>query len=272
MFTQSRERKIDLWQWVVTRSTRAKLAAIFVPVGLLSAGAWVWSIYREPDPVSVPPAQQAYDYTGLDPLVVATQLAVAEYGEDPAPALIAEQLTLLLPDYQQWLQSEISQTMAADIFWESERLRQVAKQEIEEGKFHGTDPLNSIDLEACRVNLEPWQCVLLRYAGEGIQLYANADEYAEAKYQLSPDSAWMTLHPVYIKQAGLVRYFAALRAIFPENHQRYDASELQKALGQLRFALFQLESIHPAALAPIGTPGGAVYEVPAPEDIKEVQE
>jgi hypothetical protein len=272
MYTQSRPPKFDLWQWALTRSTRAKLAALFVPIGLLSAGAWVWSIYRQPNPVSVPPAQEAYDYTGLDPLMVATQLAIAQYGENPNPALVAEQLTLLLPDYQTWLQAEISQTMAADIFWESERLRAVAKKEVELGNFNGTDPLNSIDLEACRLNLEPWQCVLLRYAGEGIQLYANAEDYVEAKYQLEPGGAWMRLQPVYIKQAGLVRYFAALRAIFPEQHARYDASELQKGLGQLRFALFQLESIHPAALAPISTPGGEVYRVPDPADIKEVQE
>jgi len=220
----------------------------------------------------VPPAQEAYDYTGLDPLMIANQLAIAQYGENPTPALIAEQLTLLLPDYQTWLQSEISQTMAADIFWESERLREVAKKEVELGHYNGTDPLNSIDLEACRLNLEPWQCVLLRYAGEGIQIYANAEDYTEAKYQLAPDTAWMRLQPVYIKQAGLVRYFAALRAIFPEQHERYDASELQKGLGQLRFALFQLESIHPAALAPIATPGGEVYRVPDSADIKEVQE
>jgi hypothetical protein len=204
--------------------------------------------------------------------MIATQLAIAQYGESPAPALIAEQLTPLLPDYQTWLQSEISQTLAADIFWEPQPLRALAKKEVELGNYNGTDPLNSIDLEACRLNLEPWQCVLLRYAGEGIQIYANAEDYTEAKYQLEPDMAWMRLQPVYIKQAGLVRYFAALRAIFPEQHERYDASELQKGLGQLRFALFQLESIHPAALAPIGTPGGDVYRVPDPVNIKEVQE
>lgn len=272
MLIQPRTKQFDLWQWFWTRSTRAKLTALFVPVGMLSIGGWIWSIYRQPDPVSVPPAQEAYDYTGLDPLMIATQLAIAKYGENPAPALIAEQLTLLLPDYQKWLQSEISQTMAADIFWESERLREVAKKEVELGHYNSTDPLNSIDLEACRLNLEPWQCVLLRYAGEGIQLYASAEDYTEAKYQLSPDAAWMRLQPAYIKQAGLVRYFAALRAIFPEQHERYDASELQKGLGQLRFALFQLESIHPAALAPIKTPGGEVYRVPEPADIKEVQE
>jgi hypothetical protein len=70
-----------------------------------------------------------------------------------------------------------------------------------------------------------------------------------------------------------VRYFAALRAIFPEQHERYDASELQKGLGQLRFALYQLESIHPAALAPIGTPGGSgLSSAGSVADIKEVQE
>jgi hypothetical protein len=264
--------KIDVWQWVLTRSTRAKLIALSLPIVLVGGGLLITSIYREPNPVTVAPSQEAYDYTGLDPLQIAIQLATYEYGADPPAALIAEQLTEILPDYQDWLQAEISQTMAADIFWESERLRAVAKQEVELGQFNGTDPLNSIDMEACRTSLEPWQCVLLRYAGEGIQIYANAEDYTEAKYQLTPDSAWMTLQPVYIKQSGLVRFFAAVRAIFPEQHERYDASELQKGLGQLRYALYQLESIHPAAVAPIGTPGGAVFQTPDVDQVKEVQQ
>jgi hypothetical protein len=167
---------------LLTRSTRAKLAALFVPVGLpLPLAAWVWSIYRQ--------ARSSLRATGPGSLRLHRPRSADDchpigdrtIRREPAPALIAEQLTLLLPDYQTWLQSEISQTMAADIFWESERLRAVAKKEVELGNFNGTDPLNSIDLEACRLNLEPWQCVLLRYAGEGIQLYANAEDYTDCE-------------------------------------------------------------------------------------------
>lgn len=208
------------WRWAIP------LGAIAV----LGFGAVVWMGFREPPAPEAPNTPDAYDFTGVDPLTLAGMSGAETPGE------IAEALSYILPAYDIWFQGEMMEVLEFPIAKESERLIAEAKKEAATG-IKLADPVGDIDLGGCIERLEPWQCVLLRYAGDAITRLN--EEYAKE----SPN-------PTEIA-ANIIRFHSSLRGMFPLEYARSDASEAVRAMSSMRYAAMTLENYMPAAQSPV---------------------
>lgn len=220
-----------LWRKYQAASMRLRWG---IPLGVASLGLlglMVWLPYRTAQTPPPPALPNAYDFTGLDPATLAG-LTGGESAEE-----VARNLSGILAAYDVWLQGQYANVMDYPIARESERLIQEAKKEAANARIDFTEPVGDLDLSSCVEQLQPYQCVLLRYAGDGIQ---------KANRGLQEDDA-------YLIAEGVIRYHAAMRGLFPLEFRRFGGDEMVRGMTGLRFAAMQLKVHLPAAQSPVNT-------------------
>lgn len=171
-----------------------------------------------------------------------TQHPLANLGEDYdryAEADSAEKLTLIfqaLENFDYWLKPRLNTAIGDALAKEALRMQTFAKKEANSGNYTTTDALNLFDMNGCLVKLPGQQCVLLRYAGEGIAAYAQGAEAGD----------------VYSMSNGYLRMRAALLALgqFEISSTAKQDIPLQ-ALANYRSAIYQALQYSPAAIAPV---------------------
>jgi len=203
-------------------------------LALVGMGAIALTTLEQPEEEAISSATSDYAFVTLDPLYLA-----GVEPEDPAP-LAADKLKTVLPDYDRWLQMQVAADLDYPIAKESERLLEFARKEASGGEVETSDPANDLDLSGCLQQLEAVECVLLRYAGDGLAMYRDG---------LAADDAVATLK-------GSLRYHAAIRALFPLQFQRTDGTETLQALANQRYAVYLLKQYLPAAQSPLSPFGG----------------
>ncbi|MBE9108265.1 hypothetical protein IQ273_02360 [Nodosilinea sp. LEGE 07298] len=231
--------------------------------------------YRAEKKLVTPPAFEAYDFAADDPLAVAERLASMRTDGESSEEDYAVALSEVLGHYDAWIAKETASVLEYPLNQESLRLLAAAKAEVQEGRLVNVDPLAQIDLEYCRDILEPHQCVLLRYAAEGLQWAAVG--FAGGKDMTIAEGLgngvygnWRPLPAIYQIQMGLTRYYAAVRAMFPLSAQHEDATEVLQALANLREGVLSVEYYLPGAQSPVRVPTTAIPETTPAEVIQEV--
>ena len=203
-------------------------------ITVLGLGAIALTTLQQPGEETLSSATSDYAFVTLDPLYLA-----GVEPADPAP-LAADKLKAVLPDYDRWLQMQVAADLDYPIAKESERLLEFARKEASGGEVETSDPANDLDLSGCLQQLEAVECVLLRYAGDGLAMYRAG---------LAADDAVEMLK-------GSLRYHAAIRALFPLQFQRTDGTETLQALANQRYAVYLLKQYLPAAQSPLSPFGG----------------
>jgi len=198
-------------------------------IALLGLGAIALTTLQQPDEETLSSAASDYAFVTLDPLYLAGVEA-----EDPAP-LAAAKLKDILPDYDRWLQMQVAADLDYPIAKESERLLQWARKEASEGNIVTADPIGDLELKGCLQQLEAWECVLLRYAGDGLKTYRAGLEADD---------------PLKMAE-GHLRYHAAIRALFPLAFNRTDGTETLQGFTNQRYAIYLLKQYLPAAQSPL---------------------
>ncbi|MDB9529618.1 hypothetical protein PN498_26745 [Oscillatoria sp. CS-180] len=210
---------------------------------LVGIGLIVASGFRTAEPESVESNVSDYNMVTFDPL------ALAGIDESTDPAIAAVKMRDILPEYDRWLQLQISKDLDYPIARESERLTEFAKKEAAEGNVELNDPAADIDLKGCLAVLADWECVILRYAGDAVEMYRAG---------VTEDDPMQMLE-------GTVRYHAAMRALFPVQYTRTNGTETLQGLTNQRYAVYLLKQMMPSAqlelqklqAAPATQPGDA---------------
>lgn len=219
----------QVWRKYRAQSPRIQWGIPFGAAVLWAIALTVYLPYRNAQTPPAPSVPGAYDFTGTDPLTLAGVMG----NEDPQA--IAQALTQILPAYDLWLQGEMAAAMDYPIARETERLLEAARKEVSTASADLSDPVGDIDLAGCVETLEPIQCVMLRYAGDGIAQINKAlkegDPYGLAN--------------------GQIRFYAAIRGVFPQEYRRFDGSEMTRGLTGLRFAVLRLKQYMPSAQSPV---------------------
>ncbi|MEM1309822.1 MAG: hypothetical protein AAGF98_10110 [Cyanobacteria bacterium P01_H01_bin.153] len=210
---------------------------------LISVGFIVASSFRNAESEPVESNVSDYNMVTFDPL------ALAGIDESTDPAIAAVKMRDILPEYDRWLQQQIAKDLDYPIARESERLTEFAKKEAAEGDIELTDPAADIDLKGCLVVLDDWECIILRYAGDAVEMYRQG---------VTEDDPMQMLE-------GTVRYHAAMRALFPVHYTRTNGTETLQGLTNQRYAIYLLKQMMPSAqlelqklqAAPATQPGDA---------------
>lgn len=217
------------WRKYRAQSPRVQWGIPVALAALSSIGLIIYLPYRTNQTPEAPAVPGAYDFTGTDPLTLAGMMGSEE------PEAIATALTQILPAYDLWLQGEMSAAMDYPIAKETARLLEEATKEVSTASVSLVDPVGDIDLAGCVEGLEPIQCVMLRYAGDGItqmnQALQDGDPYKLAN--------------------GQIRFYAAIRGVFPQEYRRFDGSEMTRGFTGLRFAVLRLKQYMPSAQSPV---------------------
>ncbi|WP_204140314.1 hypothetical protein [Halomicronema sp. CCY15110] len=172
--------------------------------------------------------QAAYDFITTDPAILAGVSA------NDAPEAALAKLYEVMPVFDAWLAEQVDRDIAALTTNESLRLLEVAKAEAASGEVVTADPVSDIDLQNCLVQMEAYQCVLLRYAGDGLQQFHAGSEERD----------------VYEAMTGLIRYRAALIALYPVAQETPDIQSSLKGLANYRLSIYDIARLLPAALGP----------------------
>lgn len=192
---------------------------------LVGVGLIVASGFRTAKSEPVQSDVSDYNMVTFDPL------ALAGIDESTDPATAAVKMRQILPEYDRWLQIQIAKDLDYPIAKESERLTEAAKKEASEGNIELTDPAADIDLKGCLTLLDDWECVVLRYAGDAVELYRQGVTDEEPMKMLE----------------GTVRYHAAMRALFPVQFTRTNGTETLQGLTNQRYAIYLLKQLMPSA-------------------------
>jgi hypothetical protein len=217
------------WTTYKAQSPRIKWGIPFAAAALGAIALTVYLPYRSGQTPPAPDVPNAYDFTGIDPLTLAGMTGTE------SPEDIANGLIQILPAYDLWLQDQMAKSLDYPIAKETERLLEQARKEVATSTMELADPVGDMDLSGCVERLQPVQCVMLRYAGDGIRQMNDA---------LQTDDA-------YALAKGLIRYHAAIRGVFPQEYVRFDGSELTRGLTGQRFAIYKLKEAQPSANSPV---------------------
>lgn len=170
----------------------------------------------------------SYDFVSGDPAIMA-----GVSGTDLPEEALAKILTVM-PIFDSWLADQVDNDIGALLTTESLRLAQAAQAEAADGQIDTLDPVADIDLANCQQQMTPQQCVLLRYAADGLKTYHTAS----------------TTGDVYAAMGGLLRYRAALLALFPVEQRQPDTQATLKGLKNYRLSMFDIARLLPANLGP----------------------
>jgi len=171
----------------------------------------------------------SYDFVSGDPAIMA-----GVSGTDMPEEALAKILEIM-PTFDAWLADQVDNDISALLTAESLRLAQSAQTEVADGQIEAVDPVADIDLQNCTQQMLPQQCVLLRYAADGLKEYHTAS--AE--------------NDVYGAMRGLLRYRAALLALFPVEQRQPNTQQTLKGLKNYRLSMFDIARLLPANLGPV---------------------
>lgn len=269
--------RFNFLRWYLGLSPFAKLAPLAALLMIAVIGVTAITGYRSEKKLTALPSFEAYEFASDNPLAVAERLAVLKSKGNVSEQEYAIALSEVLGHYDAWIAKEIASVLEYPLNQESLRLLEQAKLEVQSGKVVNIDPLAQVDLSYCKNLLEPHQCVLLRYAGEGIQMaaqgFSGESNKALVIAEASEGGAYRNARPlpaIYQINLGLIRYYAAVRAMFPLSAQHEDATEVLQALANLREAVLSLEAYLPGAQSPIRVPTTTLPETTPAEVIREV--
>lgn len=217
------------WRRYRAQSPRVQWGIPFAAVALGAIALTIYLPYRSSQTPEAPRVPNAYDFTGTDPLTLAGMAG----SEDPEA--VATALIQILPAYDLWLQDQMAKALDYPIAKETERLLAEATKEAATAQVDTKDSVGDIDLSGCLETLGPEQCIMLRYAGDGIRQMNDALQ-ADDPYGVAE---------------GAIRYHAAIRGVFPQEYVRFDGSELTRGLTGQRFAIMRLKEYQPAARSPV---------------------
>ena len=185
--------------------------------------------------VSTPPEatleanrRAAYDFVSGDPAIMAG-VSPTDLPEDALAKIF-----LVMPSFDAWLADQIDSDIGALLTNESLRLAAAAQKEASEGAIDTTDPVADIDLKGCLQQMTAAQCVLLRYAADGLKRYHEATAEGD----------------VYGAMSGILRYRAALAALYPVEQRQPQTQLTLKGLKNYRLSMFDIARLLPASLGP----------------------
>ena len=170
----------------------------------------------------------AYDFVSGDPAIM------AGVSPDDLPEDALAKLFLVMPHFDAWLADQIDSDIGALLTNESLRLAAAAQKEASEGAIETTDPVADIDLKGCLQQMTAPQCVLLRYAADGLKTYHEATDKGD----------------VYGAMGGVLRYRAALAALYPVEQRQPQTQLTLKGLKNYRLSMFDIARLLPASLGP----------------------
>ena len=170
----------------------------------------------------------AYDFVSGDPALMAG-VSPTDLPEDALAKLF-----LVMPMFDAWLADQIDSDIGALLTSESLRLAAAAQKEANEGAIDTTDPVADIDLQGCLQQMTSAQCVLLRYAADGLKRYHEASASGD----------------VYGAMGGILRYRAALAALYPVEQRQPQTQLTLKGLKNYRLSMFDIARLLPANLGP----------------------
>lgn len=214
-------------------------------------GAMAWSSLRQPEATEVSTEISDFNIVSDDPRLVAGVTP-----EDP-PEVALEKMLVTMPLFDEWVQTRIAADLDFPIAKESARLIEYARKEANGGEIELSDPLGKLDLKACQTRLEVYECVLLRYAGDGIKQYQEGSQADDVEEMV----------------AGAIRYYAALKALFPLAMTRQDAGPTLGGMANYRDAIYLMQQWRPEAIAPMNqvniAPDESVGEAAQGEDFAQ---
>ena len=170
----------------------------------------------------------AYDFVSGDPALMAG-VSPTDLPEDALAKIF-----LVMPSFDAWLAEQIDSDIGALLTNESLRLAAAAQKEASEGEIDTADPVADIDLEGCLQQMTAPQCVLLRYAADGLKTYHKATDQGD----------------VYGAMGGVLRYRAALAALYPVEQRQPQTQLTLKGLKNYRLSMFDIARLLPASLGP----------------------
>lgn len=170
----------------------------------------------------------AYDFVSGDPALMAG-VSPTDLPEDALAKIF-----LVMPSFDAWLADQIDSDIGALLTSESLRLAEAAQKEASEGEIETADPVADIDLKGCLQQITAAQCVLLRYAADGLKTYHEAADQGD----------------VYGAMGGVLRYRAALAALYPVEQRQPQTQLTLKGLKNYRLSMFDIARLLPASLGP----------------------
>lgn len=176
-------------------------------------------------------------------LSTTTPAAMAGITPDTPQLEAIARLQAVLPRYEALMTELSGSHLDKMISAEAQRLYQQANKEISEGRYRGADPARDIDLFNCPVRMEKWRCVVFRYAGDAI---AQVDQGTQTG-------------DVYQVANGMVRFKAAMLALYPPPVETPDSAPTLQALINYRIGLYDL-----VRYLPNSTPMTGRFEPVAP--------
>jgi hypothetical protein len=170
----------------------------------------------------------AYDFVSGDPALMAG-VSPTDLPEDALAKIF-----LVMPSFDAWLADQIDSDIGALLTNESLRLAEAAQKEASEGAIDTADPVADIDLKGCLQQMTAPQCVLLRYAADGLKTYHEATDKGD----------------VCEAMGGVLRYRAALAALYPVEQRQPQTQLTLKGLKNYRLSMFDIARLLPASLGP----------------------
>lgn len=170
---------------------------------------------------------------------------------------VSEQVAIIykgLDQFDGWLSRKTDASVYALMTHEASRLKAAAEKEVKSGKIDTTDKTRTFQVSECIATIQPVDCVLLRYVGDGI------DQMSESSRKKD----------VYGYSSGLLKARSAMIALSIKDVKEPDSKTVISGLINYRMVMERLITITPAGqrlptdevLAPIGdkSPGEAFQE------------
>ncbi|MEM1256632.1 MAG: hypothetical protein AAGI69_29720 [Cyanobacteria bacterium P01_H01_bin.21] len=171
--------------WLRHRTQRWWAVSVLVLIGTTVGVAQLKNLFAPPPEMQVPVVsenEQLALYTDVEhPLA---NLG-ADYGRFQS-ADTAEKLTLVyqsLERFDGWLAPRLDTAVQQALSKEALRMQQEAEKEAASGEYDFTDPISTFDFSACLATMPGKNCVLLRYAGDGIAMFYAGSEKQDV-YQM----------------------------------------------------------------------------------------
>lgn len=243
---QPRQKKFIANQWKRYRALSLKnQLAIALSVPTFSLMMVVGNRVMNPTVVQQAPyeseVQQRVDYESVDAPLNFLDITGAEY-DQLAPQAQVDYLLAHLQNIEGRLLTHVNDNYTALLSAEAARLRQEAMKEgTGDRVLDMTDPTGTLDMAYCLDQMQTYQCVLLRYAGDGLKQVSNA----------------LAAKDVAAYSQGVTRYQAALYALNDLQPMEKDSSSLLILADNYRILLRKVVARSPASQRPPVSTQGA---------------